>query len=42
MKNVISQLIDDFHERKLPELITRTQEFSDVSGKAVGTHFENP
>ncbi|MBU2262979.1 MAG: ATP-binding protein [Proteobacteria bacterium] len=34
MKNVISQLIDDFHERKLPELVTRTQEFSEVRGKA--------
>jgi uncharacterized protein len=34
MKNVISQLIDDFHERKLPEPVTRTQEFSEVKGKA--------
>ena len=34
MKNVISQLIDDFHERKLPELVTRTQEFSEVRRKA--------
>lgn len=34
MKNVISQLIDDFHERKLPELVTRNKEFSEVKGKA--------
>ena len=34
MKNVISQLIDDFHERKLPELVTRDKEFSEVKGKA--------
>ena len=34
MKNVISQLIDDFHERKLPELVTRNKEFSEVPGKA--------
>jgi hypothetical protein len=25
MKNVISQLIDDFHERNLPELVTRNK-----------------
>jgi hypothetical protein len=34
MKNVISQLIDDFHERNLPELVTRNKEFSEVRGKA--------
>jgi len=34
MKNVISQLIDDFHERKLPELVPRNKEFSEVPGKA--------
>lgn len=34
MKNVISQLIDDFHERSLPELVTRNKEFSEVTGKA--------
>ena len=34
MKNVISQLIDDFHERKLPKLTPRNQEFSEVQGKA--------
>jgi len=34
MKNVISQLIDDFHERNLPELVTRDKEFSEVKGKA--------
>jgi predicted AAA+ superfamily ATPase len=34
MKNVILQLIDDFHERKLPEPVTRNKEFSEVQGKA--------
>ena len=34
MKNVISQLIDDFHERSLPELVTLNKVFSEVSGKA--------
>jgi len=34
MKNVISQLIDDFHERKLPDLVTRNKKFSEVKGKA--------
>jgi uncharacterized protein len=34
MKNVISQLIDDFHERNLPELVTRNKEFSEVKGRA--------
>ncbi|MCK9365523.1 MAG: ATP-binding protein [Syntrophales bacterium] len=34
MKNVISQLIDDFHERNLPEPVARNKEFSGVRGKA--------
>ena len=34
MRNIISQLIDDFHERKLPELVPRNREFSEVKGKA--------
>jgi len=34
MKNIISQLIDDFHERKLPEPIRRNKEFPEVEGKA--------
>jgi len=34
MKNIISQLIDDFHERTLPELVPRNKEFSEVKGKA--------
>jgi len=34
MKNIILQLIDDFHERKLPELVFRNKEFSEVKGKA--------
>ncbi|HBE44881.1 MAG TPA: ATPase [Deltaproteobacteria bacterium] len=34
MKNVISQLIDDFHERKLPELARRDRELTEVRGKA--------
>ncbi len=34
LQNVISQLIDDFHERKLPELAIRNKEFSEVAGKA--------
>lgn len=34
MKNVISQIIDAFHERILPDLITRDKSFSEVSGKA--------
>jgi len=34
MKNIILQLIDDFHERKLPELVIRNKEFSEVKGKA--------
>jgi len=34
MKNIISQLVDDFHERTLPELVTRNKEFPQVAGKA--------
>ncbi|MCK5784140.1 MAG: ATP-binding protein [Desulfobacterales bacterium] len=34
MKNRISQLIDDFYERELPEPIARDAEFSEIKGKA--------
>jgi len=34
MKNLISQLIDDFHERNLPDLVTRDKAFHEVKGKA--------
>ena len=34
MKNIISQLIDDFHERKLPQLVPRNNTFSEIQGKA--------
>jgi len=34
MKNIISQLIDDFHERKLPEPVIRDKKFSEITGKA--------
>jgi len=34
MKNIISQLIDDFHERKLPEPVARDRKFSEIQGKA--------
>lgn len=34
MKNVISQLIDDFHERKLPDPAPRDKQFAEVEGKA--------
>ena len=34
MKNIISQLIDDFHERKLPEPVNRNKEFPEIKGKA--------
>jgi len=34
MKSIIAQLIDDFHERKLPELVVRNKEFSEVKGNA--------
>lgn len=34
MKNLLSQLIDDFYERNLPDLVTRDKEFSEVRGKA--------
>lgn len=34
MKNVISQFIDDFHERSLPDPVTRDKKFAEISGKA--------
>jgi len=34
MKKVIAQLIDDFHERKLPDPVPRNKEFPQVEGKA--------
>ena len=34
MKNVISQLIDDFHERSLPDPVMRGKKFPEVKGKA--------
>jgi len=34
MKAILSQLIDDFHERKMPELINRDKEFAEIAGKA--------
>lgn len=34
MKQLISQLIDDFHERKLPELLDREQKLPELKGKA--------
>ena len=34
MKNLLSQLIDDFHERNLPDLVIRDKVFSEVRGKA--------
>lgn len=34
MKTIISQLIDDFHERTLPELVPRNKELPQVPGKA--------
>ena len=34
MKNIIAQLIDDFHERKLPEPVIRNKEFPEIKGKA--------
>jgi uncharacterized protein len=34
MKNIISQLIDDFNERKLPEPVRRDKRFSEIAGKA--------
>ncbi|MEI6423852.1 MAG: AAA family ATPase [Lentisphaerota bacterium] len=34
MKQLISQLIDDFHERKLPELLDRDQKLPVLKGKA--------
>jgi len=34
MKNILLQLIDDFYERELPDLVTRNKKFSEVNGKA--------
>ena len=34
MKAIISQLVDDFHERKLPDCINRDREFAELAGKA--------
>ena len=34
MKNIISQLIDDYHERKLPELVIRNKKLPEIKGKA--------
>jgi len=34
MKDIISQLIDDFHERTLPTPVPRTVRFSEIKGKA--------
>jgi hypothetical protein len=35
LKPIIERLkLDDFHERKLPEPVTRNKEFSEVQGKA--------
>jgi len=34
MKNILDLLIDDFHERGLPELMPRPQSMAWVSGKA--------
>ena len=34
MKNILNLLIDDFHERGLPELMSRPQSMAWVSGKA--------
>lgn len=35
MKERISQFIDDFHERKLPELVPRDSRFPEIKGKAL-------
>ena len=35
MKEAITHLIDDFHERKLPDLTARNREFKALKGKAV-------
>ena len=35
MKAIISQLIDDFHERELPKPVTRDKQLSEIKGKAV-------
>ena len=34
MRNILDLLIDDFHERPLPELMPRQQSMAQVTGKA--------
>jgi predicted AAA+ superfamily ATPase len=34
MKNIIAQLIDDFHERELPKPAKRENKFAEITGKA--------
>lgn len=34
MKSTLSRIIDDFHERELPELVKRIQRFPEIQGKA--------
>lgn len=34
MKSALSRIIDDFHEREIPELIKRNQVFPEIDGKA--------
>jgi len=34
MKSILSQIIDDFQEREIPELVKRTKEFPEIEGKA--------
>lgn len=34
MKNIISQLVDDFHERELPNPVKRDNKFAEIKGKA--------
>ncbi|MBW2012131.1 MAG: AAA family ATPase, partial [Deltaproteobacteria bacterium] len=34
MKHILSQLIDDFHERKLPDPVPRDKGFAEIKGKA--------
>jgi hypothetical protein len=35
MKQIITQLIDDFHERELPKLMARDIPLDSVAGKAI-------
>ncbi len=35
MKSILSRIIDDFHERELPELVKRTKKFPEITGKAI-------